>query len=183
MNVLNVHKRRLYTRPEDAWQLIANLGGKHDLLWPDHWPGIHFDRQLGLGAIGRHGLIGYYVEQYSPPELIRFRVTAPKAFDGYHEFRILPQTDSVIFRHTVHIRTHGAATWLWLLVISPLHDAMVEDIMDRASSYSSGHKFYSAHPLRVRLLRWLLGRFPSPRARPSAARDARENQALEPPPR
>ena len=158
MNVLNVHERRLLTSPEDAWRLIANLGSKHDLLWPPHWPGIRFDRQLGLGAIGSHGLIGYYVEQYSPPELIRFRVTTPKAFVGYHEFRIVPHMDSVIFRHTVRIRTHGAATWLWLLVISPLHDAMVEDIMDRASTYSSNHPFSSRWTLRVRFLRWLLDR-------------------------
>ena len=157
MNVLNVHERRLLTSPEDAWRLIANLGGKHELLWPDHWPPIRFDRQLGLGAIGSHGIIGYYVEQYSPPELIRFRVTHPKSFDGYHEFRIVPQVDNVIFRHTVRIRLRGAATWLWLLVINPLHDAMVEDIMDRASTYSSNHPFHSRWPLRVRFLRWLLG--------------------------
>src|SRR5579872_4788870 len=87
MNILNVHKRRLYTSPEDAWRLIANLGSKHELLWPHGWPGIRFDRPLGLGATGNHGPISYYVEEYSPPELIRFRVTHPKGFDGYHEFR------------------------------------------------------------------------------------------------
>lgn len=158
MNVLNVHERRLLTSPEDAWRLIANLGGKHELLWPEHWPRMSFDRQLGLGAIGNHGIIGYYVEQYAPPELIRFRVTTPRGFDGYHEFRIVPQIDSLIFRHTVRIRTRGMATWLWLLVISPLHDAMVEDIMDRASTYSSNHPFSSRWTLRVRFLRWLLGK-------------------------
>ena len=156
MNVLNVHERRLLTSPDDAWRLIANLGGKHELLWPDRWPRIRFDRQLGLGAIGGHGLINYYVEQYSPPELIRFRVTAPEGFDGYHEFRIVQDVGSLVFRHTVRIHTRGAATWLWLLMISPLHDAMVEDIMDRASSYSSNHRFTTRWPLKVRFLRWLL---------------------------
>ena|SRR5579859_5644370 len=157
MNILNVHKRRLYTSPEDAWRLIANLGSKHELLWPHGWPGIRFDRPLGLGATGNHGPISYYVEEYSPPELIRFRVTHPKGFDGYHEFRIAPQIGSLSFRHTVRMRTRGAATWLWLLVIRPLHDAMVEDIMDRASSYSSGHEFHSPWSLWVRFLRQISG--------------------------
>lgn len=164
MNVLNVHERRLLTSPEDAWRLIANLGTRHEVLWPDHWPPIRFDRPLGMGAIGSHGPIGYHVEQYSPPELIRFRVTRPKGFDGYHEFRIVQDVGSLKFRHTVRIRTHGAATWLWLLVIGPLHDAMVEDIMDRASTYSSNHTFTSPWPLRVRFLRWLLGKLAPPRA-------------------
>lgn len=160
MNVMNVHKRTLVTSPEDAWRLIANLGSKHDILWPARWPAIRFDRPLGLGAVGSHGPIGYYVEQYTAPELIRFRVTHPTGFDGYHEFRIVPQIGSVMFQHTVRIQTRGLATWFWRLVIHPLHDAMVEDIMDRASSYSSGHNFHSFWPLRVKLLRWFLGKLP-----------------------
>lgn len=177
MNILNVHKRRLYTSPEDAWRLLANLGGKHELLWPRGWPAMRFDRPLGLGAVGGHGPIGYYVEQYSPPELIRFRFTAPKGIDGYHEFRIEPQIGGVQFRHTLRARSRGLATWYWLLGLRALHDACVEDMMDRASSYSSGHEFHSPHSLRVSALRWLLRRFPSPRARPPTA----ESRALEPP--
>src|SRR5579872_4248143 len=101
MNVLNVHERTLLTSAEDAWRLIANLGSKHELLWPEHWPRARFDRPLGLGAHGGHGPIGYYVEQYARGELIRFRFTAPKGFDGYHEFQIEPRLGSVIFRHTL----------------------------------------------------------------------------------
>ena len=167
MNVFNVHERRLLTSPEDAWRLIANLGGKHDLLWPQHWPRMRFDRPLGLGAIGGHGFIGYYVEQYSPPELIRFRFTSPRGYDGYHEFRIVQEIGSLKFRHTLRMRTHGMTTWLWILVLKPLHDALVEDLMDCASTYSSNHTFSSHWPLRVRFLRWLLGRLSPPPAQRS----------------
>jgi len=164
MNVVNLHERRLLTSPEDAWRLIANLGGKHELLWPaSRWPAMRFDRPLGLGATGGHGPIGYYVEQYSPPELIRFRFTQPKGFEGYHEFRVLPELGGVRFRHTVRARSRGLATWYWLLALRPLHDALLEDAMDRASSYSCGHEFRSRWSLRVRFLRWLLRRL-DPRA-------------------
>ena len=157
MNVVNVHKRRLFTSTEDAWRLIANLGGKHELLWPQQWPTMRFDRPLGLGATGGHGPIGYYVEEYSPPELIRFRFTAPKGVEGYHEFRIIPELGSVVLRHTMRMRTRGLFTWLWLAAIRPMHDALLEDAMDRASTYSSGHEFHSPWPLWVRLLRWISG--------------------------
>ena len=157
MNVVNVHERRLFTSPEDAWRLIANLGGKHELLWPRHWPAMRFDRPLGLGAVGGHGPIGYYVEEYAPPQLIRFRFTAPKGVEGYHEFRILPEIGGVRFRHSMRIRTRGLFTWTWLLAIRPMHDALLQDLMDRASTYSSGHEFSSRWPLWVRFLRWISG--------------------------
>jgi hypothetical protein len=156
MNILNVHERTLLTSAEDAWRLIANLGSKHDLLWPVHWPKMRFDRPLGLGAHGGHGPIGYYVEQYARGELIRCRFTRPSGFEGYHEFQIEPRLGSVIFRHTLRVRTRGLATAYWLLVLRPLHDALVEDAMDRASSYSSCHTFTSPWPLRVRFLKWLM---------------------------
>lgn len=156
MDILNEHERRLVTSPADAWRLIANLGGKHELLWPKHWPAIHFDRPLGLGAVGGHGFVGYYVEQYSPPELIRFRFTAPKGIEGYHEFRVVREISSVRFRHTMRMRTRGLFTWLWLLAIRPVHDALLQDLMDRASYYSSAHCFRSPWSRRVKFLRWLL---------------------------
>jgi hypothetical protein len=157
MDIVNVHRRWLITSPEDAWRLIANLGGKHELLWPRGWPPMRFDRPLGLGAVGGHGPIGYYVEEYRPPELIRFRFTAPKGVEGYHEFRIVPEIGGVRFRHTMRIRTRGLFTWLWLLAIQPMHDALLQDLMDRASTYSSGHEFSSRWSPWVRFLRWISG--------------------------
>ena len=119
--------------------------------------------------MGGHGPIGYYVEEYSPLELIRFRFTAPKGIEGYHEFRLRPEIGCVVFQHTLRARSHGLATGYWLLGLRALHDACLEDLMDRASSYSSGHEFHSPHPLRVRALRWLLRRLDVGRARPATA--------------
>lgn len=165
MNVINQHERRLITSPEDAWRLIANLGGKHELLWPaQHWPAMRFDRPLSLGAHGHHGFVGYFVEDYSPPELLRCRFTAPQGVEGYHEFRIIPQGSSVLFRHTMRMRTRGVFTLLWLIAIRPMHDALLQDLMDRASHYSSGCEFHTPWSPWVRFLRWLSRRLPGPRA-------------------
>lgn len=178
MNVINVHQRRLLTSPEDAWRLIANLGSPHEILWPRRWPAMRFDRPLGLGAAGGHAFIGYYVQEYSPPEFIRFRFTAPQGAEGYHEFRIIPEVGGVRFRHSMRIHTSGLFTWLWLVAIRPMHDALLEDLMDCASSYSSGHEFYTHWSPWVRFLRWISG--------PGAAlvgltRVRVETQALKPP--
>lgn len=169
MNVLNVHERTLLTSRADAWRLIVNLGSKHELLWPKRWPAMRFDRPLGLGAAGGHGPIGYYVQDLVPEESIRFRFTAPRGFEGYHEFRILPQLGSLTFRHTVRVKTRGLATAYWLLILRPVHDALVEDLMDRASSYASGCEFHSRWPLRVRFTRWLLRQLPQPHGQQRAA--------------
>lgn len=124
--ITNEHRR---TVADGAGALIDTLTGPDDRLWPHPtWPRMRFDRPLGVGARGGHGPIGYVIEEYEPGARIRFRFTAPRGFHGYHEFT----AKGPELRHSLIMRTTGTARLTWPLLFRPLHDALVEDALDRA---------------------------------------------------
>jgi len=95
---------------------------------------MRLDRPLSVGARGGHGPIRYHVEDYVPRQLVRFRFEAPAGFDGYHEYLILriAEADTVL-RHSLLMQTTGPARLSWPLLYQPLHDALIEDSLDKAS--------------------------------------------------
>lgn len=128
--MLNLHERVLPVPLAAAGSLLDAVETR---LWPsDRWPALHFDRPLGVGATGGHGPIGYSVEAYHPGQLIRCRFNAPAGFDGYHELSLLPEGRYCRLRHLIRAQLHGSARLLWPLAYEPLHDALIEDLLDRA---------------------------------------------------
>src|SRR3972149_5004392 len=95
---------------------------------------MRFDKPLGVGAIGGHGPIRYSVEQYEPGRLVRFRFTGPRGFRGTHSFIVLSGPDGASLRHEISLRPTGVGRVTWFVVFRPLHDALIEDAMDRASA-------------------------------------------------
>ncbi|MBC7932714.1 MAG: SRPBCC family protein [Rubrivivax sp.] len=148
--VRNVHERLIQTSlaASSAGALIDNLSGRDDTVWPrDRWPAMRFDRALGVGARGGHGPIRYFVEEYAPGRNVRFRFTAPRGFDGTHDFDVEQSSPGVVrVRHTLEMRLKGAARLSWPLLFRPLHDALVEDALDRAEANLNGA---SAAPRRL----------------------------------
>jgi hypothetical protein len=136
MKVTNIHQRLLHATPERAGALIDTLATPTDPMWPSRpWPRMRLDRPLAVGAIGGHGPIGYVVEAYAPGQSVRFRITAPKGFDGWHQFEVLDATPAhCVLEHRIEMRTRGAGTLLWALAIRWLHDAMVEDVLTQAEA-------------------------------------------------
>ena len=160
MRVLNVHERDLKTSLETAGALIDRLASDDDILWPfDRWPPMRFDRPLGVGAVGGHGLIRYVVEAFEPGLSIRFRFTRPEGFRGSHRFEIdAPSADRVKLRHVIEMQTVGSALLQWYLAIRPLHDALLEDALDRAELCVGGSPRDRRWSLWVRFLRWAMKR-------------------------
>ncbi len=159
--VNNVHERLFNTHLTIAMagELIDRLGeGRNDALWPaGYWPPIRFDRPLGVGAVGGHGPIRYFVEAYEPGRSIRFRFTAPRGFVGTHVFdvrSVAPET--VQFRHALTMRLEGMARLSWPLIYRWLHDALIEDALDCAEANCTSQPVKKRHwSLWVRLLRHL----------------------------
>ncbi len=133
--VTNQHQRQLPVPAAVVGQLIDTLAGPGDRLWPtEQWPAMSFDRPLSVGARGGNGPIRYHVDTYTPGELIRFRFEAPAGFDGYHEYvAVRSSPGSTVLRHCLVMRTTGPARLSWPLVFRPLHDALIEDSLDKAS--------------------------------------------------
>lgn len=156
MAVVNVHQRRLTVSPPEAGALIDSLAGPNDQLWPGTgWPAMEFDRSLGLGATGGHGPIRYVISQYVPGRWIRFTFTGPRGFHGFHEYSVAVQNSQTVLWHTLAMHLRGPSRLTWPLVFRPLHNALIEDSLDRAERATTGGVARPAHWSRyVRLLRW-----------------------------
>lgn len=135
VDVRNVHERRFAAPPAAVGRLLDGLASADDRLWPrGRWPAMRFDRPLAVGAAGGHGPVRYTVEAYTPGASVRFRFTGPPGFLGTHGYDVGPLGDGgTRLRHTLAMRTAGAARLTWPLVFRPLHDALIEDSLDRAA--------------------------------------------------
>lgn len=121
---------------------------------------MRFDRPLQVGAVGGHGPIRYDVEEYSTGRLVQFRFTGPQGFHGSHRFEAttVPGGRSRL-RHVLEMDTSGFARISWPLVFRPLHDALVEDALDRAEVSLGSPPIESAQwSWYVRMLRWIFSR-------------------------
>lgn len=139
--------------------LLDRLASPTDPIWPKRdWPAMRFDRPLQQGAVGGHGPIRYSVESYEPGQLIRFRFSAPRGFDGTHTFEVLSTPDErSTLRHELVMEARGPALVTWPLIFRPLHDALLEDALDHAERAAGGDPSPRAWPLSVRVLRAILG--------------------------
>lgn len=156
MTVENVHERTLDAPLRSVAALIDSLGSDGDLLWPrDRWPAMRFDRTLAVGAAGGHGPVRYFVESYVPGRSIRFRFTSPRVFDGFHGYEVLADgPERTRLRHVLEMKARGHGFVTWPLFFRPLHDALIEDSLDRAQRFCGDEPEVEAWSPWVRALRW-----------------------------
>ncbi len=160
MAVLNRHSRRFGLPAREVGACLDSLASPEDLLWPrEQWPAMAFDKPLGIGARGGHGPIRYFVEDYHPSRRIVFRFTGPKGFHGTHAYEVETLDTGCELRHTIDMSVSGTAVFTWPLVFGPLHDALMEDSLDKAEARLAGREWrrreWSPY---VRFLRGLLAR-------------------------
>jgi hypothetical protein len=160
MHVINTHERIIHAPRDTVAALLDGLASGADRLWPrDRWPAMRFDRPLGVGAIGGHGPIRYTVETYEPGTLVRFRFTMPKGFQGSHRFECeTVGVSKTRLRHVIEMEAKGPAVLTWPLMIRPLHDALIEDALDRAEAVAGAAPSPRPWSRYVRFLRALLRR-------------------------
>lgn len=165
--VTNVHQRELRASVATVGDLIDRLASDRDVLWPhDRWPPMRFDRPLSVGASGGHGPIEYVVEAYESGRNIQFRFTKPAGFLGTHRFEIEElKSERVRLRHIIKMRAVGTAYLSWFFAIRPLHNALLEDALDRAEIFAGGTPGKRTWSPWVRFLRWHIARKRSPRRR------------------
>ncbi|MGW1738370.1 SRPBCC family protein [Nocardia sp. NPDC001965] len=172
MAVVDIHRRHLPVPVGAVSALMDSLAAADDALWPVHcWPAMRFDRPLDAGAVGGHGPVRYTVEHYVPGRWVRFRFTGPRGFDGFHEFTVAPTPAGADLIHLLAMNVRGRARLTWPLAYRWMHDALLEDCLDRAEHALTGSVSRPARwSRRVRLLRRLAGtRSPVTRRDPAAA--------------
>ncbi len=153
---VNLHERRLEVEAAEAAQIIDTVASKRG-VWPsEDWPPMVLDRGLTVGSEGGHGMIGYSVDEYVPGQRVRFTFSAPPGFLGWHEFAVLPAVGSCDLRHTLVVEPQGLVRISWPVVFRPLHDALIEDALDKAEEHTGRPRPVSPWPWQVRFLRLAL---------------------------
>jgi hypothetical protein len=119
MKFLNIHTRTIHQPKNKVVELLETISTENDQIWPtENWPKMKFKDGIGVGAKGGHGPIRYMVEVYNPEEIILFRFSSPKGFNGIHKLELKEITsDTTQIQHTIDICTVGIGTWNWLFAI------------------------------------------------------------------
>lgn len=132
--VRNLHERKIDAPVDEVGMLIDSLASEEDQLWPWHdWPAMRLDVPLLVGAAGGHGPVRYFVTHYDPGRRVEFQFTGPRGFNGSHSFTAIGQTgDTSLLRHELVMSPGGTAFFTWPLFYRPLHDALIEEALDRA---------------------------------------------------
>jgi hypothetical protein len=159
MKVLNIHERQFSVAPDITGTLINTLSAKEDKLWPvELWVAMRLDKGLRIGSRGGHGPIRYFIKEYEPGRKLVFQFTCPTGFNGCHYFQALigSEAGTSILRHVIDMDATGSALLTWPLIFRPLHDALIEDALDKAQNNLGLGDNKTAWSFWVKFLRWLL---------------------------
>ncbi|GAB3129092.1 hypothetical protein GCM10027289_10370 [Tsukamurella serpentis] len=155
VRVHNIHERVIDAPVGTVAPLLRRLGGPDDLLWPSpSWEPMLLDGPAVEGADGGHGSIRYRVDR-ARPDRIRFRFHSMPGVDGFHEISVVPKgSEGTLIRHVLEIRASSWMWFVWRVYIEPLHDAVLEDLLDNAERVATRVVARPARwTLRVRVLR------------------------------
>lgn len=75
----------------------------------------------------------YFVTQFEPGQCVEFQFTNPVGFNGCHLFKVISLNEnSTLLRHELSMSPSGRAILTWPLFFRPLHNALIEESLDRA---------------------------------------------------
>ncbi|MFJ3333237.1 DUF2867 domain-containing protein [Streptomyces sp. NPDC086766] len=136
----NVHERIVQAPAETVGALVDRLSAPDDPLFPTPvWPAMVLDRPLGVGADGGHGRIRYRVTAYEPGRSVRFDTTEDGLGTGYHRFDVEPLgPHRCRISHVLEVSMSAGKFAFCKLAIEPVHDTMVEEILDNAERAALG---------------------------------------------
>jgi hypothetical protein len=139
MKVYNVHERRIDAPAQTVGAMLDTLSSPDDAVWPGElWPKMAFDRSLQVGAVGGHADIGYTVTAYEPGRRIEFRFADGLGLVGTHTLEVEADGTATVVRHVAEGHTEGGMLLMWPLVIRWLHDAVLEDLLDKVELGATG---------------------------------------------
>jgi hypothetical protein len=138
--VINVHERLIPAPASRVGESLDRIGSADDTWWPSPaWPAMVLEAPLAVWVGGVHGPRSYQVTQYVPGRSVEFTFDERVGLRGTHRFDVIPRdSESCLVRHVVEGRTAGRMKLVWPLAMRWLHDAVVEDLMERVAT-DAGH--------------------------------------------
>jgi hypothetical protein len=136
MKIANIHSRVINQSKDKISQILDTLSSNDDQLWPNEkWPPMNFKNGLKDGAVGGHGPVRYSVRQYLPGNNIEFKFIQPDGFDGIHRFDVAEiDSEKTEIKHTIEMTLSGKGILTWFIAIKWLHDALLEDCLDKVEN-------------------------------------------------
>ena len=129
MEIRNQHERTVSAAPERITELIADF----DRIWPTQIAPA--PRLLGPGTYDV-GIMAW--EEFDRPGAARaFRVTRPDELQAEHWFELRPADGAIMVRHTVEGSADGRYETIWRERIEPLHDLILEALLDNIEAATS----------------------------------------------
>jgi hypothetical protein len=126
MKIFNRHERLIAAPPERIAPLVADFS----VIWPAQLapvPRPQGDRRYDTGPM--------LWEEIERPGAIRaFRVLSPGELQAGHWFELVPAEGGMLLRHTVEGTATGAYEQLWPERIEPLHNRILEALLDNVQS-------------------------------------------------
>ncbi|WP_330179724.1 SRPBCC family protein [Nocardia sp. NBC_01503] len=135
--IWNIHQRELPVPAQQVGTLLDTVAEPGNSVWPaDHWPALTMDQPLRVGADGGHGTIRYACTAYEPGRAVEFTFAPSMPFVGAHTFEIVDRGENgCVIRHLVVAQARETRGWLlWTLAIRWLHDAVIEELLDRVAT-------------------------------------------------
>ncbi|VAW13661.1 hypothetical protein MNBD_BACTEROID03-124 [hydrothermal vent metagenome] len=109
------------------------------------------------GSKGGHGPIRYSIEKYIPNEFILFRFIKPTGFNGIHKFEIIElKNGKTELKHTIDMDAVGKGLFTCNLAIRTLHNALLEDALDKVENQFLTEKRKTEWTIWVKILRKIL---------------------------
>jgi len=158
MKIINIHEREYEQSSSVISEILETLSSKDDRLWPNEiWPPMVLNNNLTINSSGGHGPIGYYISNYDHGNSIEFTFTNPKEYIGTHKFEIIKISNkTTLLRHTINMTLNIKGLVTWYFAIKWLHDALLEDCLDKVHNQLTGKKVKSSHNFWVKYLRNML---------------------------
>ena len=160
MKIINIHKREYNRASNTLSELLDTLSSDNDRLWPrEIWPPMILSDGLKTNSAGGHGPIRYCVTSYEQGRAVEFKFTKPKEYRGIHKFEINEITASKTeLKHTINMDLNLKGIVTWYFAFKWLHDALLEDCLDKVHNQLEISIAKSEHNIWVKILRNILKR-------------------------
>lgn len=135
--IRNQHARDVPIPVADMDARLSTLGRPGDEVWPgEAWFPMRLNASVAEGGAGGHGPVRYHASHRAPGE-VSFTfdsILGSSRWEGSHTFTVHEMPGGCRLTHLVELRVPLWQAVQWQVLVGPLHDAVLEDLLDKAVS-------------------------------------------------